>query len=462
MRKIVSFTLAVLTLLSLSACAPKKGAPTTWQEQYDLGVRYLSEGNYEEAVIAFTAAIKIDSKRPEAYLGLSDAYTEQGDVEKAIETLKCGQEQTDDQTIQERLEQLLALQDSGELNSYVVYSYDEQGREIRTDSYDSDGSLIGAVESEYDNVSGELIKQTYYGKENEIKRWAVYYPVREWGHWSVGLRLEYDSNGQPVLEDSENCTFSGDELIQYRLESVEGVSLYEFANEQLVRMTYSAADGDMLEQIYNGARELTNDRYYHDGALTSETTFEYDDANNTFRRWDWSKHFPDEKNPYYWIYDNQGRTLEAYPNGSHQTTSYDANGNMTMIYTNGGGELEYTQTEMRTAMGVRTTTIYPDGSSGGFWEDDIVGNRVEDEHGYTCTRTADGLPLEVYENGALKRSYSYQIETFTITDHQNDTSKTYSMDGVLLTENDGYNNTLYLYDSEEKLVRTLCFANTVS
>ena len=117
---------------------------------------------------------------------------------------------------------------------------------------------------------------------------------------------------------------------------------------------------------------------------------------------------------------------------------------------------------MRTAMGVSTTTIYPDGSSGGFWEDDIVGNRVEDVLGYTCSRTADGLPLEVYENGALKRSYSYQIETFTITDHQNDTSKTYSMDGVLLTENDGYNNTLYLYDSEEKLVRTLCFANTVS
>ena len=133
-----------------------------------------------------------------------------------------------------------------------------------------------------------------------------------------------------------------------------------------------------------------------------------------------------------------------------------------MIYTNGGGELEYTQTEMRTAMGVRTTTIYPDGSSDGFWEDDIVGNRVEDEHGYTCTRTADGLPLEVYENGALKRSYSYQAETFTITDHQDDTSKTYSMDGVLLTENDRYNNTLYLYDSEGKLVRTLSFAKAVS
>ena len=45
------------------------------------------------------------------------------------------------------------------------------------------------------------------------------------------------------------------------------------------------------------------------------------------------------------------------------------------------------------------------------------------------------------------------------TDHQNDTSETYSMGGVLLTENNEYNNTLYLYDSEGKLVRTLSFAN---
>ena len=295
-----------------------------------------------------------------------------------------------------------------------------------------------------------------------MEGWTVRYPVREWGHWSVGLRLEYDSNGQPVLEENENCTFSGNELIQHRLESAEGVSLYEFANEQLVRMTYSAADGDMLEQIYNEARELTNDRYYQDGVLTSETTFEYDDANNTFRRWDWSRVFPDKKAPYYWIYDDQGRILEAYLNGSHQTNSYDANGNKTMKYTNGDGELVYTQTETHTAISTRTTTIYPDGSSGGFWEDDIARNRIEDEYGYTCTRTADGLPLEVYENGALKRSYSYQTETFTITDHQDDTSKTYSMDGVLLTADDGYNNTLYLYDSEGKLVRTLSFEKAVS
>ena len=37
-------------------------------------MKYLSEGSYEEAIIAFTAAIEIDPKRPEAYVGRGDAY----------------------------------------------------------------------------------------------------------------------------------------------------------------------------------------------------------------------------------------------------------------------------------------------------------------------------------------------------------------------------------------------------
>lgn len=54
-----------------------------WQEQYDLGVRYLSEGKYEEAVIAFTAAIEIDENPAAAYAGLGDAYLALGNNEEA-------------------------------------------------------------------------------------------------------------------------------------------------------------------------------------------------------------------------------------------------------------------------------------------------------------------------------------------------------------------------------------------
>ena len=67
--------LPLLFLGLLSACSiSPKTAETTWQEQYDLGVRYLSDGNYEEAIIAFTAAIEIDPKQAPAYVGRGDAY----------------------------------------------------------------------------------------------------------------------------------------------------------------------------------------------------------------------------------------------------------------------------------------------------------------------------------------------------------------------------------------------------
>lgn len=93
MKRTISFTLVLMCFLSMVACGEKAPA---WQEQYDLGIRYLSEGNYEEAIIAFTAAIEINPRQALAYVGRGEAYigsgkTEenlvaaQADYEKAIE-----------------------------------------------------------------------------------------------------------------------------------------------------------------------------------------------------------------------------------------------------------------------------------------------------------------------------------------------------------------------------------------
>lgn len=71
----------LLTVLLLCAACGQKESVLTWQDQYDLGVRYLSDGNYEEAIIAFTAAIEIDPKQAGAYIGLADAYIAQGDTD---------------------------------------------------------------------------------------------------------------------------------------------------------------------------------------------------------------------------------------------------------------------------------------------------------------------------------------------------------------------------------------------
>ena len=44
MRQIFSWILTLALVLGLAGCG--QNAAAAWQEQYDLGVRYLSEGNY--------------------------------------------------------------------------------------------------------------------------------------------------------------------------------------------------------------------------------------------------------------------------------------------------------------------------------------------------------------------------------------------------------------------------------
>lgn len=77
--KVLCILLMLLGLLSAcsahSEAAAEKAAPT-WQSQYDLGVRYLSNGNYEEAILAFNAAIEIDPKNAETYEQRGNAYWE--------------------------------------------------------------------------------------------------------------------------------------------------------------------------------------------------------------------------------------------------------------------------------------------------------------------------------------------------------------------------------------------------
>ena len=82
----------ITLFISMNSCAKTP----TWQEQYDLGVRYLSEGNYEEAIIAFTAAIEIEPEHAEAYIGLADAYIGLGDLPQARDSLVTGLEAVED------------------------------------------------------------------------------------------------------------------------------------------------------------------------------------------------------------------------------------------------------------------------------------------------------------------------------------------------------------------------------
>lgn len=164
------WSLLLVASLVLTSCGRTDSMPTketeketnapSWQEQYDLGIRYLSEGKYEEAVIAFTAAIEIDPKQApayvgrgeayigsgeteenlamaqadyemaieldellvEAYLGLADVYTLQEDYDKALEVLRQGLEKVSDYRIEARIYEILEVTDSFVREDIIKYT----------------------------------------------------------------------------------------------------------------------------------------------------------------------------------------------------------------------------------------------------------------------------------------------------------------------------------------------------
>lgn len=105
MKKIIGMFFTLLLLFQLGACWQ---STLTWEEQYDLGVRYLSDGNYEEAIIAFTAAIDIDPKRVESYVSMAEAYQQQEEYDLAREILMRGYEETKSERLQNILDAIEA------------------------------------------------------------------------------------------------------------------------------------------------------------------------------------------------------------------------------------------------------------------------------------------------------------------------------------------------------------------
>ena len=132
MRRTISLLLALVLLLTLGGCG-KKDRGAAWQEQYDLGVRYLSDGNYEEAILAFTAAIEIDPKRPEAYSGLANTYIATGDYNKAAGVWENIPTETDGADIssfsmwQRKSEEICAAVEGGESGVWIIgCSFDKE------------------------------------------------------------------------------------------------------------------------------------------------------------------------------------------------------------------------------------------------------------------------------------------------------------------------------------------------
>lgn len=296
MSKIITF-LFVIALFSSSivSCSQETAIPGTESvvstetmgisEYLDLGAKYLSEGNYEEAIISFTAAIEIDPNNTDAYSGRAEAYIFSGETEDNLTTALADYEKIlefDDTAaeaylgladiyIRQRNDDLMweILQTGLEKtngNSDISAMLDilEQGGEI----YDSQGVVRYAY---FPDIEGKWQKY-FYDSQGRI--------IEEWGYDSYGELLytiyEYSENMIKQSHYTEDGTMEGYYLI--------------YLNDagQPERDEYYYEDGTLWEyrihQYDAQGNEIQLNLYQPDGSPMNYYQFEYDADGNMVRR----------------------------------------------------------------------------------------------------------------------------------------------------------------------------------
>jgi hypothetical protein len=110
-RSATALVAILVGLLVLASCAKPLGSLSV-AELLDLGEKFLTEMNYEQAIVYFERLIEIEPKNPRGDTGLAEAYIGFGDTDRAIEALRKGLELLpDDLAIAEMLGDLLHEQE---------------------------------------------------------------------------------------------------------------------------------------------------------------------------------------------------------------------------------------------------------------------------------------------------------------------------------------------------------------
>lgn len=169
---VIAAAMAAIFLIAAVAAVLALNADSIKIRKYlKQGNRYLSELDYEEAIVVFEAVIDIEPNNEQAYLGLAEAYLGLEDYEKAIETLDRGLELTNSDRLSEYRVQVQEQWDDAERKFYgYVYAtdidLDDRNNEGISDAYVYVTDESGDTEIYYTDESGfyesmRLEKGTY-------------------------------------------------------------------------------------------------------------------------------------------------------------------------------------------------------------------------------------------------------------------------------------------------------------
>ena len=106
MKKLISTFIALTMIITVAACAQQPTTAISTSDTLAAAERYLSELNYEQAIIEFDKILEVEPKNVDAYLGKAEAYIALGNTEAALSALREGYEQTGDERLKTRLDEM--------------------------------------------------------------------------------------------------------------------------------------------------------------------------------------------------------------------------------------------------------------------------------------------------------------------------------------------------------------------
>ena len=319
MERIYYKMIAILgaLILLLTACAQSTEAQ--WQEQYDLGVRYLSEGNYEEAIIAFAAAIEIDPNRAEAYVGRGDAYVGSGEIGDNLDAALV------DYTTAAELDETIPAAWLGMANIYIHRGQYDQALNILQEALEKTGNnqSISDKIDEIVNMNTESSANSDTDFEDSVTLEEIVPPgegllirknwYNEDGLWNY---TEYFYNALGICLEEKTTLYDGkiQEHIKY---DIHGNEIWHLSYDDITEyQNFYDEEGRLIRQETGLA---TTYYYYDESGQTvrheSDSTHgvdEYDENGNLiFEEWSWNDDIDREYaglliNRYYHEYNEDG------------------------------------------------------------------------------------------------------------------------------------------------------------
>ena len=138
MKKLLSLTLIAALLLGLAACGTPAAIPNP---PLVLGEKYLTDLDYEQALLQFDQAITIEPKNPRGYLGKADALLHLGRSADAMQALGDGAKATRSQPLREAQAAIVVSPVEGYIG--IATAYEQLG--WRTSRNDFNPTIVAAT-----------------------------------------------------------------------------------------------------------------------------------------------------------------------------------------------------------------------------------------------------------------------------------------------------------------------------